>query len=255
MYFAAPVMSNPSRGRVDLVGVRFLQANLGMQRFVTLGPLAPNYGSYFGIASINHNDLPIPRLWTDFVARKLDANADPIGFTGSIRVDPAGPSSQESLLKNLPNYLGVGVRYVLAPYYAPLPEETKAIGIKQVAADTNMRIYELSNPRPYFDAPACSLEAATRGELRANCTQRTTLTRLELYMPGWRAFVNGQETAIRQVDEIFQQIDVPAGTSKVQFVFRPPHIEWAFVAFAIGLLMMLLELGMSATSRRAAMRV
>jgi hypothetical protein len=254
MYFAAPVMSNPSRGMVDLVGVRFLQANLGMQRFVTLGPLAPNYGSYFGIASINHNDLPIPRLWTDFVARKLDANADPIGFTGSIRVDPAGPSSQESLLKNLPNYLGVGVRYVLAPSSAPLPEETKAIGIKQVAADTNMRIYELSNPRPYFDAPACSLEAATRGELRANCTQRTTLTRLELYMPGWRAFVNGQETAIRQVDEIFQQIDVPAGTSKVQFVFRPPHIEWAFVAFAIGLLMMLVELGMSATSRRAAMR-
>jgi uncharacterized membrane protein YfhO len=73
-------------------------------------------------------------------------------------------------------------------------------------------------------------------------------------MPGWRAFVNGQETAIRQVDEIFQQIDVPAGTSKVQFVFRPPHIEWAFVAFAIGLLMMLVELGVSATSRRAAMR-
>ncbi|TCK96544.1 hypothetical protein [Paraburkholderia sp. BL9I2N2] len=255
LYFIAPVMSNPSHGKVDLAGVRFLQANLGMQRFVTLGPVQPNYGSYFGIASINHNDLPIPRIWTDFVTSKLDANAPPILFTGSSRVDAAGPSSQDSLLKNLPNYLSIGTRYVLTSINAPLPEQTKAIGIKQVAADTNMRIYELNNPRPYFDAPACSLAAATRGELRANCTRRTTLTRLELYMPGWRAFVNGQETALRQVDEIFQQIDVPAGTSKVQFVFRPPHIEWAFVAFAIGLLMMLVELGMSTTSRRAAMPV
>jgi hypothetical protein len=254
MYFAAPVMSNPSRGTVDLGGIRFLQANLGMQRFVTLGPLAPNYGSYFGIASINHNDLPIPRLWTDFVARKLDANADPIGFTGLVRKDPAGPSSQDSLLKNLPNYLAIGVRYVLAPVNAPLPEETKARGIKEVAADTNMRIYDLGNPRPYFDAPACSLEAATRGELRANCAQRATLTRLELYMPGWHAFINGQEAAINQVDEIFQQIDLPAGSSRVQFVFRPPHIEWAFVAFAIGLLMMLGELAVSVRSKRSAMR-
>ncbi|WP_454874850.1 hypothetical protein [Paraburkholderia xenovorans] len=254
MYFIAPVMSNPSRGTVDLVGVRFLQANLGMQRFVTLGPLAPNYGSYFGIASINHNDLPIPRRWTEFVANRLDTNTTPISFTGSVRGDPAGPSSQDSLLKNLPNYLAIGTRYVLAPISAPLPEESKALGIKEVATDTNMRIYELSNPRPYFDAPACSLEAATRGELRANCPQRATLTRLELYMPGWRAFVNGQEATISQVDEIFQQINLPAGSSSVQFVFRPPHIEWAFVAFAIGLLMMLGELGMAVRSKRAAVR-
>jgi hypothetical protein len=254
LYFIAPVMSNPSRGTLDLAGVRFLQANLGMQRFVTLGPLQPNYGSYFGIASINHNDLPIPRAWADFVTSKLDANAPPILFTGISRVDPAGPSSQDSLLKNLPNYLAIGVRYALAPVNAPLPEETKARGIKEVAADTNMRIYDLGNPRPYFDAPACSLEAATRGELRANCAQRATLTRLELYMPGWHAFINGQEAAINQVDEIFQQIDLPAGSSRVQFVFRPPHIEWAFVAFAIGLLMMLGELAISVRSKRSAMR-
>ena len=254
LYFIAPVMSNPSHGTVDLAGVKFLQANLGMQRFVTLGPVQPNYGSYFGIASINHNDLPIPSIWTDFVTSKLDANAPPILFTGSSRADAAGPSSQDSLLKNLPNYLAIGTRYVLAPISAPLPEDAKARGIKEVAADTNMRIYELGNPRPYFDAPACSLEAATRGELRANCPQHTTLTRLELYMPGWHAFVDGQETAVRQVDEIFQQIDLHAGSSHVQFVFRPPHIEWAFVAFAIGLLMMLGELGLSVRSKRAAMR-
>ncbi|WP_198390088.1 hypothetical protein [Burkholderia ubonensis] len=252
-YFIAPVMSNPSHGTVDLAGVRFLQANLGMQRFVTLGPVQPNYGSYFGIASINHNDLPIPRAWTEFVASKLDVNAPSVLFTGSSRADPAGPSSQDSLLKNLPNYLAVGTRYVLAPISAPLPEEAKARGIREVAADTNMRIYELGKPRPYFDAPACSLNAATRGEVLANCTQRTTLTRLELYMPGWRAFVNGQETAISQVDEIFQRIDVPAGKSNVRFVFRPPHIEWAFLAWAIGLLIMLIELGISVTSTRAAM--
>lgn len=254
LYFIAPVMSNPSRGTVDLGGVRFLQANLGMQRFVTLGPLQPNYGSYFGIASINHNDLPIPRIWADFVTSKLDPNAPPILFTGSSRVDPAGPTSQDSLLKNLPNYLAIGTRYVLAPASAPLPDEAKARGIKEVAADSNMRIYDLGNPRPYFDAPACSLEAATRGELHANCAQAATLTRLELYMPGWRAFVNGREAAITQVDEIFQQIDLPAGASRVQFVFRPPHMEWAFVAFAIGLLMMLGELALSAGSKQAALR-
>jgi hypothetical protein len=250
-YFIAPVMSNPSQGTVDLAGVRYLQANIGMQRFVTLGPVQPNYGSYFGIASINHNDLPIPRVWTDFVTTKLDTNAPPVLFTGVSRADSTGPSAQDSLLKNLPNYLAIGTQYLLTPVNAPMPGETKNMGVKEVFADSNMRIYELGKSRPYFDAPACSLNAVTRAEVRADCMQSTTLTRLELYMPGWRAYVNGHETEIAQVDELFQQLKVPAGRSSIQFTFQPPHIRWAILAFVVGLLLMVAEVSISVTSKRA----
>ncbi|SAK71610.1 Bacterial membrane protein YfhO [Caballeronia fortuita] len=243
VYFVIPTLSAPSRGTVVLDGVRYLQKNLGMQRFVTLGPVQPNYGAYYGIASINHNDLPIPRAWTDYVERHLDSNAPPILFTGSSRQDPAGPSAADQLIANLDAYRRVGVRYVLAPKealglpaFASLARHAGApdASLEPVFDDKVMRVFELSNPAPYFSAPGCTLIANARNSVDADCENASTLTRLELFMRGWHASVNGEAARIGQTGEIFQRVALPPGRSAVRFEFVPPFMNWAWTAFVIG---------------------
>ena len=61
-------------------------------------------------------------------------------------------------------------------------------------------------------------------------TGATTLVRTELYMAGWHADVNGKPVTITKSDGAYQSIPVPAGTSKVEFSFMPPHEKYAILA-------------------------
>ena len=47
----------------------------------------------------------------------------------------------------------------------------------------------------------------------------------EIYYPGWKALVNGKETEIFQTDYILRTINVTAGTSEIEFYFKPSSIK------------------------------
>ena len=111
--FLVPELSNPRSGQIDAGLVGFLQDHLGTNRFYTFGPISPNYGSYFGIASINVNDVPVPKIWARYIATKLDTNTFPLEFTGYVRLQPEGPTPVEEFRKNISNYAWVGVKYVV----------------------------------------------------------------------------------------------------------------------------------------------
>lgn len=113
--FLVPRLSNPTSGEIDAAGPAFLKIHLGDQRFYSLGPIAPNYGSYYDIASVNHNDLPVPSAWAQYVNTALNPNSGRILFTGTSERDPQGPSPVQALRKFLPNYRWVGVKYVVVP--------------------------------------------------------------------------------------------------------------------------------------------
>ena len=55
----------------------------------------------------------------------------------------------------------------------------------------------------------------------------------DLAYPGWKAYVDGQETQIYRADYLFRSVFVPAGTHSVEFVYRPR-------SFRLGLLITLL---------------
>lgn len=111
--FAVPTLSNRRQGQVDLPAVAFLQKHLGLQRFYTLGPIPPNYGAYFQIASINHNYMPVPATWTAYIAAHLDPLADPADFIGTHLVSTPPDATSEFLL-HLRGFAGIGVKYLVA---------------------------------------------------------------------------------------------------------------------------------------------
>jgi hypothetical protein len=237
LMLAIPTLSNPRTGVVNIPAVRFLSDNLGLQRFFTLGPIQPNYGAYFGIASINHNYLPVSQRWVDWIKSHLDT-----GFDEPVVFDGKRATAAEQLRKNLPAYEWLGVKYVVAPGgenpFAAMPPDPMR-PIRRAYADESMSIYELPQPSPYFESPGglCALEPRGRTLVTANCTGPETVVRRELFFSGWRVTVNGETTRISEHEGLFQAVHVPAGRSELRFDYAPPHIGWAWgvslVALAI----------------------
>ena len=236
--FALPEASAPHQVRLDRAPVRYLQRHLGHERFFTLGPLQPNYGSYFGISELNINELPVPQAFADYVHRRLDQVVDPTVLVGNLGGGrPAGaPSPAQELVRNLDGYRAIGVAYVLTPAGQSLP----APAFTLVLRSPTTWIYYLAGAAPYLGAPGCTVDAATRTSARVTCPTPTRLVRRETDYPGWSARIDGHAAPIRPVDRLFQAITIPAGSHRVTFAYTPRHMTWAYVAFAIGILSLLI---------------
>jgi hypothetical protein len=237
--FIIPQFAAPRSTFIDTQPVTFLQKNLGNERFYSLGPIRPNYGSYYGVASINTNDLPVAKAWSKYITSSLNPNADPIsGFTGVDMINPNGITPLQAFLANMPAYEDVGVKYVVV-IKGSIPSTTD---LRLVFGDSYYQIYQLPNPLPYFQAVEgrCDIkDNNSRTSVTAVCSEPSQLLRQELFMPGWTALVNGKSVEVRPAGPLFQEISLPKGKSKVSFSFAPVHIEAAELAMLCGLLVIM----------------
>jgi hypothetical protein len=246
--FAMPEASAPRRVHTDLAPVAFLQRQLGSSRFVTLGPLQPNYGSYYGIGALNINDIPIPEAFAHFVRMRLDQAVDPTAFIGNSTGgrSRSAPTPRQELLRNLAGYRAISVAYVLTPAGRALPESPTTFRL--VFRSPSAWIYRLAGSAPYFTAsnPACAVSSQSRTSVQLSCPKPTVLVRRETYLPGWSAKVDGRAARVSKVDDLFQAVTVGRGSHRVTFGYSPPHIGWGFSAFVAGCGWLLL----AASSRR-----
>jgi hypothetical protein len=234
--FVAPELSAPRSVRVDTAPAAYLSRHLGQGRFFTLGPLQPNYGSYFGIGSANINDLPVPTAYASYIRNRLDHYVDPtvfVGNTGGGR-NPFFPSTAQELLQNVAGYRAAGVSYVLSPRGQNFGANGGVFTLVDRTATTN--IYRLSGAASYFSAARCNVRSGDRQSATVSCPSQSTLVRLETDLPGWSATVAGRNAAISQVDGLFQSVSVPAGTHTVRFSYSPAHVGWGAIAFLAGVI-------------------
>jgi hypothetical protein len=240
--FLVPSFVNPRHPTLELGGIHYLQAHIGLQRVFSMGPMAPNYGTYFGIAEIDDVDYPIPANWLAFRQKHLDPYAGPLIFDGQARLQAAPLTAAQEFQRNFAAYEAVGVRYVLTRPDAVLDP---GLHLSNVYSDSVMKIYQLPDPRPYFQAEGCTVAIRSRNEAVTNCPAPAALTRLELFMPGWRARVNGQAAPVVMTDQIFQQIALPAGVADVRFFFQPPFMRLGYAVFFAGLFLLCLPLNIA----------
>jgi hypothetical protein len=246
LLFAAPLLSAPRPAKVDTALVRYLQGHLGLARFVTLGPIQPNFGSYFGLAEINVNDLPEPKTFTTFVQKSLDPNAVPLLFTGTTKTDPNGADPAQALATHLASYEAAGVKFVVTfasgadIFGSPWPPAGLIPAPRRVYVDAAAAVWQLPSPTAFFTTSGASCHVRAEGvtEAEVRCDGPAVLHRLELHMPGWSAQAGGSRVAVRS-DGPFQSIHVGAGTTHVRFSFTPPYGDaslWAALVVALLLL-------------------
>jgi hypothetical protein len=222
--FMLPLFAGTHGRRLDVPAIQYLQSHLGLGRVVSFGPLVPNYGAMFGIAEIDHNYLPVPRVWVDTIRARLQPGSDGINFYDGRLPPPA------MLQRVLPGYRDMGAAYALTWPTESLP--TGPGGAALVYHDAIMNIFALPDPAPYLEAPGCLL-AGGRDMVEADCPLPAHLVRRELVWPGWRATLNGVAVTLES-NGIFQSVTLPPGHSAVVFRYAPPGIGWAFAMCAAG---------------------
>jgi hypothetical protein len=112
-YFEVPILAWPRSATVDTAPIAFLRANLGVQRYFSTGPAAPNYAAYYGVPSLGASDLPIPRNWGEYVHSQLSPCILPwqFGNGGPVAGCPVTPVL--AAMKYVTAYEESGVKYLM----------------------------------------------------------------------------------------------------------------------------------------------
>jgi hypothetical protein len=235
LLFALPELSAPRAVRTDLAPVAYLQRRLGQSRFMTLGPLGPNYGSYFGLASLNVSDGALPADFARYVRARLDPVVAPTLYTSRRELGRLFlPTTAQQLLRNLPAYRAAGVAFVLEPAGHALPQSATAFQL--VFRSPSTWIYHVAGAAPYYTAGGSGCAVSPRGweSVRVSCPAPATLVRRETALPGWQATIDGRPVPVRKSGGLFQAVAVGPGRHLVSFSYQPPGIGWGAIAFVAG---------------------
>jgi hypothetical protein len=120
------------------------------------------------------------------------------------------------------------------------------VGPRLVYRGRLAEIWELPHPKPLFSVASangqgasCTVSIHGPDSAKVTCAHPLVLVRREQFIPGWSASINGRAVSVRKATTgpagLFQQVDVPAGTSTVRFTFLPPHEFSAFIAAGLAL--------------------
>ncbi len=254
--FCVPLLSTRSVLPVDVTLINTMKAQIGLNRFVSLGGLAPNYGTYFGLASINHNGVPMPAAWIARLQHDFGPNLNPVTFDGITPNTSNGHFFLQDVLGQKPEVLErLGVVLAVVPHGMALPGQKEAPAEKRLQllySSAANDLYRLPHPTPYFEAPEnCEIQPLSRTALRTNCRMPATLIRHELMLPGWHVRINGQEAALGYEENLFQRIALPNGPADIRFSFTPPGMAWGWAGLVFGLALLGLGFGRGRNAENA----
>jgi len=235
LFFAVPEFRSPATVDVANGSISYLQQHEGLNRFISLGVLNPNWGSQFSLNEINAIDLPLPKSFSDYIATNLAPSAK----NSRIFTLPFTPTSQDDIAAHIANYEALGVAYILTPP-EPLDPTLSALGLTLVAHDAHSDLYRIATSTNFYSTAlaTCVITNATVDHLKVTCPSPTILTRLELSMAGWSAHVNGTPVPITSDNGLTQSVAIPAGTSTVSFDYLPPHEDLAALGAIVALVAM-----------------
>lgn len=249
--FAVPSLSAPRSWVADERLVSFVRAQAlaahtaeGFGRIFSVGgPLAPNYGSYFGAPQLNVNDLPVPGLWADYVRGQLDPAANPQIFLARDG-SPAGFARRFAALRDhVDAYRNAGVRWIVTKTNEPAPSDLAPILRRAYNTDTAI-VYELLGSSPYVTTTqGCTFTSRSLDDFTIRCPKPGKLERRELWMQGWQATIGSSTVAVIR-NGAFQTVSLPAGETNLTFRFAPPGARLSEGAAGLGLLSLVLLLGM-----------
>jgi hypothetical protein len=138
---------------------------------------------------------------------------------------------------------GLGINHTLSgrsPKIAFSVSPDRAL-FRKVYTDQMMTIWRLPGAQPYYTTAgaACRINRPRRNAAVIDCPAAATLVRRVLFMRGWHATDNATPVAINLQHSVVQSINLHAGRNRVRFRFTPPYAGFAWIAFWLGVLIVL----------------
>ncbi len=129
LLFALPLLSGTRHGHVDRGPLAHLRQHQGLGRAYSMIMLQPNYGSYFDVATLNYNAVPVPSALTGRIARDLDPQMDPTALFGDKLHDLQHPETSSVIAPvAIMRLEAMGVSDLLVPRGVDPLEEAVPVG-------------------------------------------------------------------------------------------------------------------------------
>ena len=134
LFYFIPSLSYPRGGKVDLTMARFVQSHTGQSRLYSMGWLAPDYGSMYGIPMLNNDDPLIPTAWTSYAMNALDPYSISPLLLLQYRIGDHPPLG-DTYAWERKNFDGLGAKFLTAPPEMALAPYLPATGGSQTSAN------------------------------------------------------------------------------------------------------------------------
>ena len=248
--FVYPELAGARHPVVDTRPVAYLAAHQGSYRFYSLfsdpavggdygGPIAPNYGSYFGLPEVDYLDIPDPAQYVNFVHDELDPGAGDEFFGTEFGRRRGAPGTLTELKEHVRTFEEIGVRYIVTGARVPLKSYVPTA--TRVYLDGLVGIWRLPGATPYFSTlhGSCRLKPEGFETVVASCSGPAVVQRAELALPGWSVSIDGRPARLTDGRlPIFSAVGVPGGTSTITWSYRPPHLRLGELLAAFGFLLL-----------------
>ncbi len=89
-----------------------------------------------------------------------------------------------------------------------------------------------------------------RIEVEAQSPENGVLVLSEIWYPGWRATVDGEERPVQQIAGVLRGISLTEGTHRVVLVYDPASVRWGVRASLIGLVSIIGWVGLEVWRRK-----
>lgn len=223
--------------------------------YLSLQSLGPNAGQTFGV--LQQDGLQGVELKTVAMTNDAATRAwarDPVRFLRSMNVryygDATPGADSMAGLRELSRHSELPIRLYEVP--DPLPRAFVADGWetaegpgaalhRALQADVPIRRVVLEDtPAQASAARSGRIVAATweaeRVRLIARTDEPAIVVLLDRWYPGWTARVNGQPVDVLRANGAFRAVEVPAGYSDIEFIYRPTSLVIGIGLTAIGLI-------------------
>jgi hypothetical protein len=219
-------------------------------------PLPPDTAMAYGIADARSYDYPVERRYASLWEREV-VPRDPLGFTPAGATAAATPRALRALgLLGVSDVLlepGAAPPAGLRPAYRGADAAVYAnpaavpraflVGAQRVVASEAAALDAVTEPgfdpraeavveRPVAGLPR-SGGAPAPGDVRLHTVEPermgaevstrapAMLVTADVFLPGWRARVDGREVPLERVDYLLRGVPVPAGRHRVELTYRP----------------------------------
>lgn len=145
------------------------------------------------------------------------------------------PVNNEAMLK------AFAIRYYISSESAPHYKELMSLPYfrKLEPVGPYYHVFEYTNALPSFrfEAGKVSIDRWTPNErlYTVDSASGGDLVLIEQNLPGWRAYVDGRQTAIGTFSKAFQKVAAPPGRHEIRLQYRPASVWYGGVVSILGL--------------------